>query len=310
MFRRPPPDQAPPPDRNWTTRLAWLVIVGGIALVGVRASVATVVRVHGDGMAPTIVDGENVLLVRGRWGLQRGDVVIYDPTPPPPPAEELAPEYSPYGAPDEDSAQLDHARPERGELRNTAVVDVEELEGNWRKVQRRSGAEEDPAPVSRTFRVGRVLAVPGDTVTFNVPDAAMGLQVNGVPLKRKDTEPMQIVLRGQPQPGEDPAEVETPQIRATAYEWTDDVRYTVLLELGEPRWEGMNLPSDVGPVEVEATGYLVLADNRQEGACCDSRALGFVDPGHVRGEVVARLAGDPEATPDLDPRSRGLAWLP
>ena len=75
------------PDHSWSTRLAWLVLVAGVIVIGVRLSAATVVRIHGHGMAPTLLDGDHVLLVRGTWGLERGDVVVYDPTPisaPPP----------------------------------------------------------------------------------------------------------------------------------------------------------------------------------------------------------------------------------
>ena len=285
-----------------------MVLVGGGALIALRATVATVVQIHGDGMAPTIVDGDTVLLVRGKWSLDPGDIVVYDPTPAPVDGDTSP---LPEPAPGHDQEDQDHPDARKApvkQLRNTAVVDKDEFEGNWERVKDRSGVNAMPASV---LRLGRVLAQPGDTVTFNVEGAAMGLSVNGSPVQRKDSDPMRIVLRGQPVLGEDREDVEKPRLRGTAYEWVGDVRYPVLTN-SSPRanWGAMALPPDRGPVEVTAPGYLILADNREEGACCDSRAVGWVTPEHVRGEVVARLAGDSRVTPDLDPRARGLQWLP
>src|SRR5690606_32519755 len=162
----------------------------------------------------------------------------------------------------------------------------------------------------RNFRVGRVLAVPGDTVTFHVPDVALGLIVNGVALQQKPDDPIRLVLAGKPAPGEEARDAHTPRLRPLAWETLGDTRYPVLLGDGDESWPGMDLPTDLGPLEVVADGYLILADNRNEGACCDSRAIGWVPAESLRGEVVIRLAGDPGAAPDSDPRSRGLARLP
>src|SRR5690606_17160711 len=76
-----------PPPRRWffggqtslSARLAWLVLVLAVTFVILRMSIATIVSVHGDGMAPTILDGDHVLMIRGTWGLQRGDVLVYQP---------------------------------------------------------------------------------------------------------------------------------------------------------------------------------------------------------------------------------------
>src|SRR5688572_3555453 len=78
----PKPEKPRPRDRSWSTRLAWLVLVGGAGIVVARLSFATVVQLHGDGMAPTLLDGDHVLLVRGQWTIERGDVIVYDPRPP------------------------------------------------------------------------------------------------------------------------------------------------------------------------------------------------------------------------------------
>jgi signal peptidase I len=306
---------APPRARSWSTRIAWLVLVGGTGLILTRASLATVIQIHGDGMAPTILDGESVIMVRGTWGIEPGDLVVYDPTPPS--------EACGAGACDDDEAeregserrpglgdspagrQIDTQRRANGELHNTAVVDVDEVENNWQRVRER-GARVQP----RNFRVGRVLAVPGDTVTFHVPNVALGLVVNGVPLQQKPDDPIRLVLAGKPAPGEDPRDLATPRLRALAWETLGDTRYPVLLGDGDDRWPGIGLPDDLGPLELQAEGYLILADNRNEGACCDSRAIGWVPAANIRGELVVRLAGDPGAAPDSDPRSRGLARLP
>ncbi len=286
------------------------MLVGGAALISTRALLATVIQVHGDGMAPTILDGESVVMIRGTWGIEPGDLVVYDPTPPPEEAcDETAPNAdgrpSPAPGPSDDGASVDEERTPRGQLHDAAVVDVEDVESNWQRVRDR-----DSRAHPRNFRVGRVLARPGDTVTFNVPDVALGLVINGSPLQQKLDDPIRLVLAGRGAPGEDREAADTPRLRTLAWETLGDTRYPILPGTAASRWSAIPLPDDLGPVEIRAEGYLILADNRDEGACCDSRAIGWVDADKVRGEVVMRLAGDPGAAPDSDPRSRGLARLP
>jgi signal peptidase I len=314
LFRRHPEREAEddeprrPPDRTLSTRLAWAVLVGGAVLVVTRVSVATVVQVHGDGMAPTLVDGDHVVMMRDRWTLERGDIVVYDPTPveAPAPAPALPAEGDAPRAPYADGSEFPDVRhaPEQ-DFRNTAVVDREELEENWKKVQRRSAGLAHRA--ATPLRVGRILALPGQRVTFHVPDATLGLAIDGEPLHQKPGDALRIVLDRQ-----DDASA-GPKLRATAYETTSNRRYTVLMREreGKTQWPGSMLPpASGGPVEVEAEGYLVVADNRQEGACCDSRAIGWVPAESIKGKVVVRLAGDARATPDLDPAARGFLWKP
>ncbi len=315
MFRRnpSPEDEEPPrrrrgraPDRSWSSRLAWLALVGGIGVVVVRMSFATVVQVHGDGMAPTLIDSDHVVITRDPWSLERGDIVLYDPDQARPGSwqDEEAP-LSPDGAHAE-SAAPDARKDPQGTLRNTgiptSVVDRESLDENWERVQSRSDgiAKVDRAPL----RLGRVLAVPGDTVTFHGPGGALGLAVNGAPLPHKLSEPIRIRLQ---------ENTEGPALRTLAYETTDARRYPVLVRNDDspPQWPGLELPpADFGPVQMEAPGYLVVADNRDGGACCDSRALGWLPEQALRGRVLLRLTGDPSATPDLDPSARGILWKP
>ncbi|MBZ5711832.1 S26 family signal peptidase [Nannocystis pusilla] len=285
FFRRQPEpdDYASPPDRTWPTRLAWCVLVGGAALLVLRCSFATVVEIHGDGMAPNLRSGDHVLFVRGTWGLDRGDLVVYDPTPPPPPPAPEPVQELPGARPEPD------ARPRvsgtRDRLRNTAVVDAKELglDDEWEKVQRRSGVAGRPPP--RSLRVARILALPGDTVTFGDPRGALGLAINGEPLAHK--------------PGDGPGEAGA---RPTSFEIIDDRRYQVLASTAGPdAWPGMGVPADGGPYEMPADGYLLVADNRDEGACCDSRAIGWVDTDQLRGEIVLRLGGAPDDPPAAKP---------
>jgi len=286
------------------------VLVGGVVLVAARVSIATVVQVHGNGMAPTILDGDHVLFVRGSWGLVPGDIVIYDPTPSAPldAADPVSPRELP--GPGDDARGLpDPSREPSAPLRNTAVVDPEELERNWQRTQQRSGAVQSHP--SAGYRVGRILALPGDTVTFNVADAALGLAVNGQSLAHKPGAPMRIVL--QDEQGTGPHRAAEPPGRATAFESVGDRRYTILQSSTPPgaRWPGLGIPApSEGPAEMRAEGYLVVADNRDEGACCDSRTIGWVSAQSIRGEIVWRLPGDPALTPDLDPAARGSRWLP
>jgi signal peptidase I len=280
------------------------VLVGGGVLLLTRAMLATVIQVHGDGMAPTILDGESVVMIRGTWGIEPGDLVVYDPTPPPEEAcdderPDGVPRPSPAPGPSEGGAAVDEQRTPRGELQDAAVVDVDDVESNWQRVRDR-----DSRARPRNFRIGRVLARPGDTVTFHVPDVALGLVINGSPLQQKLDDPIRLVLAGR---GED---VQNPRLRTLAWETLGDTRYPILPGASGSSWPAIPLPDDLGPIEIRAEGYLILADNRDEGACCDSRAIGWVSAEKVRGEVVVRLAGDPGAAPDSDPRSRGLARLP
>lgn len=306
MFRRAREDEppAPPPGRSWSSRIAWLTLVGGAALVVVRMSFATVVQVHGDGMAPTLVDADHVVITRDPWSLERGDIVLYDPGLAHPGRwEDDATEIDPYGVQAE-AGHPDARQDPAGTLRNTGIptsmVDREELDANWERVQERSDGivKVDRGPL----RLGRVLAVPGDTVTFHGPDGALGLSINGIPLPSKLADPIRIRLQEGGQ-----------ALRTLAYETSDARRYPVLVRADEspPQWPGLDLPPpDFGPVEMQAPGYLVVADNRDGGSCCDSRALGWLPEEALRGRVLLRLTGDPSATPDLDPSARGLLWKP
>lgn len=313
-IRRPEPEHDDPParsGRSWSTRLAWLTLVGGVVLVATRVSVATVVQIHGDGMAPTLFDGDHVMLVRGSASVARGDVVVYAPAaarPTLPLEPEMAEADDPRADNDRGQEPPDVREDPSRSLHNTAVIDPEELEDNWEKVQARSdGLATYEAP---TLRVGRVLAVPGDRVAFNVPGAALGLAIDGEPLLAKPGEALRLSLRDV----EDPqAPAGAPRLRATAYETTDDRRWQVLAPAQEPAdpWPGLGLPpAEAGPVELEAPGYLVVADNRDDGSCCDSRAIGWVPAEAIRGRVLVRLTSNPAAAPDLDPKARGLQWKP
>ena len=309
MFRRSDDDVAPisKPRRSASARVAWVLLIGAGAVVLTRASAATIVQVHGDGMAPTILDGESVVMIRGTWGIEPGDIVVYDPTPPaePPEPEAEPPRPLPRSTPgkSDQGRTIEPERRARGQLRNTAVVEVDEVEANWEQVQ---GGKHDRRP--RGYRVGRVLACPGDTVTFHVPDVPLGLLVDGSPIAQKPGDRIRIALAGKPRPGEIAGR--EPRMRETAWETLGDSRYPILAGTMPMDWTGIGLPDDMGPIEIHAEGFLVLADNRDEGACCDSRVLGWIAPQNVRGEVVLRLAGDPGAMPDGDPSARAMQWLP
>ena len=316
LRRRPDPDaDAPSPPRtgrSWSTRLAWLTLVGGVVVVATRVGVATVVQIHGDGMAPTLLDGDHVMLVRGHRMVERGDVVVYAPgaarSSIPSPSQ-MAEADHPQADNADGSEQPDLRQDPARHLRNTAVIDPEELEDNWERVQARSdglaAAAEPP-----TLRVGRVLAVPGDRVAFHVPGVPLGLAIEGTALVRKSAEPLRLALRE----AEDPqGPTGPPRIRATAYENNGERRYRVLVPVDEPTdpWPGLDLPPPQGgPVELEAPGFLVVADNREDGACCDSRAVGWIPADAVRGRVLVRLTGSSNAAPDLAPQARGLQWKP
>ncbi len=310
MAKPPSPDAAAPAERGrtaprgWSSRLAWGVLVGCGVIVAARVVFATAVRVHGDGMAPTLVDGDHVLLLRGTWSVDRGDVVVYAARlhAPAPAASERRSSDGPRSRSDDGREFPDARRAPQGELRNTAVVDPEELgealDENWRTVQARA----DAGLASRTtYRVGRVLARPGDRVVLSLERDGVGITVEGQRVEQKEGTPVRLQLE------DDTA----PRQRRALWEQAGDRRYLVL-DAGDraPRWAAL-LPEGATLGEaIAAPGYLVLADNRDEGRCCDSRALGWIEPDAIRGEVLARLAGDTTALPELEPGSRGLQWKP
>jgi signal peptidase I len=317
MARRPAqPEVADRPrDRSWSSRLAWGVLVGGGALVLLRMAFATVVKVHGDGMAPTLVDGDHVLLLRGLWSIDRGDVVVYaaplgDGEPPRviPAREHDAPRPR-----SNDGREFPDARAEPGrDLRNTAVVDPDELgealDENWKQVQRRADAG---LAATTSYRVGRVLASPGDRVTLSSTGLGLGITVDGDRIEQKDGTALPVHMRDATQAG----------LRRTLWESSAHRRYLVLDRgLSRPDWRPLLHGVGALDTEIVAPGYLVLADNRDEGRCCDSRTLGWIEPGAIRGEVLVRLGGaaaagaggEPGAddTDRDDPAARGLLWKP
>lgn len=303
--RKPPEDEPTRPrtGRSWSNRLAWCTLFGGGLLLVTRLSVATVVEIHGDGMAPTLVDGDHVVLLRETPSLERGDIVVYNPAEAlgAGPDSELPAESTPPTGDDDAEGFPDARRSPRGDLRNTAVVDPAELRDNWERVKQKSDSDAASAPL----RLGRVLARPGDRVTFFVPDGALGLAVEGEAVLHKAAAPIRINLVEE--------DVSGLAVRDLAYESTPARRYPVLLgaEPDAELWNGLALPPPTdGPVEIDAPGYLVVADNRDGGACCDSRALGWIPADAIAGKVALRLPGDPAATPDLDPSARGLLWKP
>jgi len=316
MARRPPEPEASAParthDKTWSKRLAWGVLVAGGTLVVLRVALATVVRVHGDGMAPTLVDGEHVLLVRGKWSIDRGDVVVYATSLPAPvsPATATPPERDAPRSRREDGRDLPDARrtPAR-DLRNTAVVDPQELgealDENWRRVQERA---ETGIGAVQAYRVGRVLAMPGDEITFVDARTGLGLVVAGQPIEQKESTPVLVALRdAAPGAGS----------RRALWEQGGERRYLVL-DSGRAAsdWRRLMDGHAVLGEPFAAPGYLVLADNRDEGRCCDSRTLGWIEADALRGEVLVRLGAGTEAETETeteageDAAARGFQWKP
>lgn len=297
------------------SRLALYVLVTTAAVVATRATVATVIPVHGDGMAPTLLDGDVVLMTRGDWTIGLGDLVVYAPTPAVAPAETSALESDPSGT-RRNQGTFDVEGNSGRTLPNAAVVDPRaierEVQGRWEDVGGRDAGASEIRAAATPLQLGRVLARPGDRVTFGVHDAALGLAVNGVPLRHKAGPARRLVIPPQPVLGEDPHAVDRPTVRTTAYEHLGDLRYQVLVGHGDelPALAADGRSPAMARASVLAPGYLIISDNRPEGACCDSRTVGWIHPDGIEGEVVARLSGATGHAPDADPGSRGPRWLP
>jgi signal peptidase I len=271
-----------------------MTLFAGAAIVITRLSVATVVEVHGHGMAPTLLDRDHVLLVRGNGGIERGDVVVYRP-PLPDEVDRDGRVLREPPKPEADSSAgvRGSDRPPDDELRNTAVVDPDEIKHNFSRLARAYQADD-------SLRLGRVIALPGDRVSFHCQAGTLGLCINGLPLQQKLAPAL---------PRSDGFGVEP-----VAYEAIEDRRYRVMVGI-EPShrnpWPRFALPAAAdGPAELQADGYLVLADNRDEGACCDSRQLGWIPGAAISGRVMARFAG-PRGTGE-SPRGSddGFVWRP
>ena len=300
------------PDRSWSTRIAWLTLFGGAALLVTRLSIATVVEIHGDGMAPTLVDGDHVVIVRDRWDVERGDIVVYDPAaatpgdwePPLPPEGD-----DPEGEAGEGEEYPDARREPGSDLRNTAVVDRDELGDNWEKVKKKSDGlaarERVPLRLGRVPRRARRCRHlqrgsrrrPRPRRRRPAPCPKKRASRSASRCAATSRRPRRPPRPCAPSPTSPPTSAATPSSSAATE--------------APPGWEGLSLPDAAsGPVELEAPGYLVVADNRDDGACCDSRRLGWIPEAALKGKVLMRLAGDPKATPDLDPSARGFLWAP
>ena len=316
--RDEPEDEAPrrpQPRPARGSRLAFYVLVTAAAVVATRATVATVLPVHGDGMAPTLLDGDVVLMTRGDWTIGLGDLVVYAPTPAVEPESSSDLESDPSGTRRNRGTFAVEGNSGRS-LPNAAVVDPRaieaEVQGRWENVGGQDASSAGPHREGAPLQLGRVLARPGDRVTFGVHDAALGLAVNGVPLRHKVGPARRLVIPPKPVLGEDPDAVDRPTVRTTAYEHLGDLRYEVLVGHGDvlPALSTDGRSTASARDSVLAPGYLIISDNRPEGACCDSRTVGWIHPDGIEGEVVARLSGTTGHAPDADPASRGPRWLP
>ena len=162
------------------------------------------------------------------------------------------------------------------------MIDVDDLglDKEWSKVQRRSGVDKELPPAPSSFRVGRILARPGDTVTFR-SDGRTGLAINGAPIEHKAAGMIDLVVRGRPDPSESSAALDSPRSRGSAYEMVGGRRFRVLATPGVgERWPAMRLPSDPGPVEIveKCRCALVAFASTMSRATIPSSAAGGDEP--------------------------------
>ena len=135
-----------------------------------------------------------------------------------------------------------------------------------------------------------------------MPGGALGLAINGKALRQRPEPSIRL-----PDPEHD-----TTRLHAAARESQGDgereYRVLVAADPTPASWPALHLPDDAGPIEMEADGYLVVADNRERGACCDSRAVGWVKPEQIRGEVLLRLGR--HHSESAESATTGLDWRP
>ncbi len=100
-----------------------------------------------------------------------------------------------------------------------------------------------------------------------------------------------------------------PDITAYLFEHARDIILVIDAGTWAPRWRHLVRAHAELDEPFTAPGYLVLADNRDDGRCCDSRALGWIDMASIRGEVVVRLGGG-DARPGAQPGTGSFQWKP
>lgn len=251
------------PTLSWRTRLGRWGLSGFLLLAGVRVFCATVVQVEGQAMAPNLGDADRIVVARGDWLIAPGDAVVYHPPP----------SFWQNGegqAPPNGRAPLQQAplavSLSTGKTLPSAWLDAEVLATRWQSLNNDSRAVD-----SAQWWIGRVLARPGDVVVFGDPAAKQGIIVNGVvihdvadPQAGTPTKPTRKVVMGE---------------RVVAVQGS-----ALRLDLAR-----LLPPNTTLPVAVSAPGYLLLADDRDRGACCDSRRLGWIARSAVEGSVVARV---------------------
>ena len=285
------------------TRIVWPTIGLSIAaLVMLRLFVVTILVIEGNAMAPSLRNGDQVILLRGTWGLSAGDVVAFDVTktrpsqpdspkprslPPPTndpktPAPEERPKNGTQNDPSSDVFRQSAESPRR-ELRDTHLwIDATEVEDRWERLSNQAAQSGVPDSVlgsaatgTGAIGIGRIIALPGQRVTFRDSKCPLGLA---------GPESHCLIRQHQTKDGR-------------TLEHRGAVQYAVLhsndSEMDD--WAAMTLPDDTLPVEIIAPGYLILSDDRSSHSAFDSRAIGWIDPEHIRGELVFRVNHDPQA---------------
>jgi signal peptidase I len=239
-----------------------LAVVGVLGLVVVRVFVATIVEVEGHAMSPNLENEDRIFVRRGAWMIAPGDAVVFRPPPDlltrsgfaPPPAS-----VPPQGQPPLAMSVTS------GQPLPSAWLDRSALAARWSHLQ---GESEDP---KGHWWMGRVLARPGDVVVFGDPAAKGGIIVNGA------------ILHDVADPQADNPKLPSRKIvlgdRVVSVQGS-----TLRFDIARLVPAGTKLP-----VAIEAPGFLVLADDRDRGQCCDSRKLGWVDASAVKGAVLGRL---------------------
>lgn len=285
-----------------SSRRAIFVLLGGAALLllALRVFVGTLVPIQGDGMAPTLRSGDYALLLRGHWGLERADLVVFErgaslsPSPAAAPEEPQPSRISPSDIPKQDRQTLWIPQREVQRRFDDLVADTMVAKDRALGAQASLAADSSQAqPQGKELSIGRIMARPGDRLRLGQRGCPWGLaEISGACLLQRKQD---AAGHGLEQLGphlyrlsdpRDEAAIPPDTLDATSPASRPDPLPVVLGAQEPPNSRDREAPRPPQRGLVTAEHYLL----RIQEFASDSRAqLQWVRPAAIRGELVYRI---------------------